>query len=388
LVFLKRSLPMPWQEVSTMQLRTEFVVLAEQGGYIRQLCRRFGISPTTAYKWLERHRQGTSLEEHSRRPLHSPTRSSEAIEAAIVALRQAHPAWGARKLRRRLMELGQAMPSASTVHAILARHGCIRPEASAAAKPYIRFEHPAPNDLWQMDFKGHFALGAARCHPLTVLDDHSRYSLCLAACTEESGPTVRAHLIATFRRYGLPQRMSMDNGPPWGEADVAYTAFDVWLMKQGIRVGHSRPRHPQTQGKDERFHRTLKAELLQARTFEHLAGAQHAFDLWRSLYNHERPHQALGLDTPDRHYHASTTEYRERPPQPEYANPARVRRVCEGGRISWKTHTYRVGKAFVGEPVELRHSTDERYLDVYWSIHRIARIDLAQHTSVHGRSLP
>ena len=379
---------MPWQEVSTMQLRTEFVVLAEQDGRIRQLCRRFGISPTTAYKWLKRHRQGASLEEHSRRPLHSPARSSETIEAAIVGLRQAHPAWGGRKLRRWLMERGQAMPSTSTVHAILARHGCIRPEASAAAKPYLRFEHPAPNDLWQMDFKGHFALRDGRCHPLTVLDDHSRYSLCLAACTQESATTVRAHLIATFRRYGLPRCMSMDNGPPWGEAGAVYTALEVWLMKQGIGVGHARPYHPQTQGKDERFHRTLKCELLQGCTFEHLAAAQHAFDHWRTLYNHERPHQALALDTPARHYRVSATEYREHPPQPEYADPARVRRVYDGGRILWKAHLYRVGKAFVGEPVELRHCTDERYLDVYWSIHRIARIDLAEHTSIHGRKLP
>jgi transposase InsO family protein len=370
-----------------MQLRTEFVVLAEQGGHIRQLCRRFGISPTTAYKWLERHRQGVGLQEGSRRPAHSPARSSDTIETAIVALRQAHPVWGARKLRRRLTELGHAMPSASTVHAILVRHGCIGAEASAAAKPWVRFEHPAPNDLWQMDFKGHFALHHGRCHPLTVLDDHSRYSLCLAACAEESGVTVRAHLIATFRRYGLPRRMSMDNGAPWGDTGVAYTALDVWLMKQGIRVGHSRPYHPQTQGKDERFHRTLKAELLQAHTFEHLAAAQHAFDQWRSLYNHERPHQALALDTPGRHYRASAAEYREHPPQPEYADPARVRPVYDGGRILWKAHLYRVGKAFVGEPVELRHSTDERYLDVFWSVHRIARIDLAEHTSIHGRKL-
>jgi hypothetical protein len=158
-------------------------------------------------------------------------------------------------------------------------------------------------------------------------------------------------------------------------------------MKQGIRVGHSRPYHPQTQGKDERFHRTLKAELLQAHTFEHLAAAQHAFDHWRSLYNHERPHQALALDTPGRHYRASAAEYREHPPQPEYADPARVRPVYDGGRILWKAHLYRVGKAFVGEPVELRHSTDERYLDVFWSVHRIARIDLAEHTSIHGRKL-
>jgi transposase InsO family protein len=371
-----------------MQLRTEFIALVEQGGNVRQLCRRFGISPTTAYKWLGRHRQGACLADRSRRPARSPGRSEAATEQAVLALRQAHPAWGARKLKRRLTDQGHVMPAVSTVHAILVRHGCISEQASAAATPWQRFEHPSPNDLWQMDFKGHFALRDGRCHPLTVLDDHSRYNLCLAACADESAATVRAHLIATFRHYGVPRRMTMDNGAPWGDTGAGYTALDVWLLKQGIAVSHSRPYHPQTQGKDERFHRTLKAELLQGRRLDDLDAAQHAFDHWRGLYNHERPHDALALDVPARHYRASPAEYRERPPAPEYDDPQRVRRVQDGGRIHWSGHTYRVGTAFSGEPVALRHLIDERYLEVYWCTHRIARLDLVEHTSIYGRKLP
>lgn len=380
---------MPWQEVSTMQLRHEFVLLVEQGSPVRSLCRRFGISPTTAYKWLDRHRCGTGLADRSRRPEHSPARSDAAVEAAVLGVRQAHPQWGARKLRRWLSERGHTMPAASTVHAILVRYGCITPAATAAAQPWQRFQHAAPNDLWQMDFKGHFGLrDGGRCHPLTVLDDHSRYSVCLAACAGERGDTVRAHLIATFRRYGVPRRMSMDNGPPWGDTGAAYTALDVWLMKQGIRVSHSRPYHPQTQGKDERFHRTLNIELLQGRQFEHLAASQRAFDHWRGLYNTERPHAALALDPPVRHYQVSPVAYREQPRPPEYGDPARVRRVQAGGWIRWRQSPYRVGKAFVGEPVEVRPTLDERQVEVYWAVHRIARIDVFTHTSIHGRHLP
>lgn len=378
---------MPWQEVSTVQSRIEFVALAEQGGNIRQLCRRFGISPTTAYKWLGRHRTGADLADRSRRPVHSPQRVEASTEQAVLALRQAHPNWGARKLKRRLTDLGHTLPAASTVHAILVRQGCISAHASEAATPFQRFEHPAPNDLWQMDFKGHFALREGRCHPLTVLDDHSRYSLCLAACTEESAVTVRQHLIATFRRYGLPRRMTMDNGAPWGDTGH-YTALDVWLMKQNIAVSHSRPYHPQTQGKDERFHRTLKAEVLQGLMPGDRQSTQRALDHWQHVYNHERPHEALALDVPARHYRASSIEYRERPAPPEYDDPKRVRRVQIDGWIHWAGHTYRVGTAFTGEPVALRPLTDERYLDVYWSTRRIAQIDLVQHSSIFGRKPP
>lgn len=380
---------MPWQEVSTMQLRSEFVRLVEQGSAVRPLCRRFGISPSTAYKWLARYRTGTDLADQSRRPHQSPTRTQAAIEAQVLALRVKHPAWGARKLRRRLLDQGQAMPAPSTVHAILCRHERVSAAASTVATPFQRFEHAAPNDLWQMDFKGHVAMRARRCHPLTVLDDHSRFSLCLAACGDETLSTVRGHLIATFRRYGLPQRMTMDNGSPWGDTNHGgFTALDVWLMKQHIRVSHSRPYHPQTQGKDERFHRTLNIELLQGVIHDDLTHAQRDFDAWRGIYNQERPHEALGLAVPASRYCTSAREYCENPTPPEYANPKCVRRVTDGGLLYWRGRTYRVGKAFIGESVEVRATANERLADIYWSTTRIAQLDLIDHTSISGRRLP
>src|SRR6185312_194066 len=132
-----------------------------------------------------------------------------------------------------------------------------------------RFEYPAPNLVWQMDFKGHFAVRhGRRCHPLTVIDDHSRYALCLAACANQQSETVERWLTSTFHRYGLPDALLVDNGAPWGDGPAqSWTKLGIWLLKLGINIIHSRPYHPQTRGKNERFHRTLKAEVLSLQSF-------------------------------------------------------------------------------------------------------------------------
>src|SRR5262249_318454 len=163
-------------------------------------------------------------------------------------------------------------PSVSTVTAILGRHGRIDAAESVKRQAFERFERAAPNELWQMDYKGHFTLAQGRCHPLTVIDDHSRYALGLRACRDESQPTGKGEVGGIFRRYGLPERMLMDNGPPWGAggAGQGHTRLGVWLLELGIAVSHGRPYHPQTQGKDERFHRTLKAEAIGRRQFADL----------------------------------------------------------------------------------------------------------------------
>jgi len=246
---------MPWSEKSIMEQRREFVMLFEQDGVNRRaLCRRFGISPETGYALVRRYRhQGEAgLADHSRRPQQSPARTPQAMEALVLSVRREHPCWGGRKIGRRLRDLGHAeVPSASTITEVLRRHQQIDPAASAARERPQRFERAAPNELWQMDFKGHFPLAHGRCHPLTVLDDHSRYALGIRACGDETGDTVQGELTAIFRRYGLPDCMLMDNGSPWGSsnAEHRYTGFELWLMELGIAVTHGRPYHPQTQGK-------------------------------------------------------------------------------------------------------------------------------------------
>ena len=202
-----------------MDLRLEFVMLAEQpGANVSALCRRFGISRKTGYKWLSRARSGPmDLSDLSRRPRSSPRRTPKGMEASVLAVRSDHPCWGGRKIARRLADLGETdVPAPSTVTAILRRHGVALGQAGTPAA-FQRFERLRPNELWQMDFKGHFALAQGRCHPLTVLDDCSRFNLCLAACGNEQGETVQGHLRAAFRRYGLPEWIIVDNGSPWGD---------------------------------------------------------------------------------------------------------------------------------------------------------------------------
>ena len=221
---------MPWEERSIMSSRRELVLLAGQAGANKQaLFRRYGIRPRIGYKWLGRYAaEGEAgLADRSTRPHSSPGRTPAAMEAKVIGLRLEHPCWGGRKLKRRLAELGErGVPSASTITAILHRHGLIDPEEGARHKAFRRFERPAPNELWQMDYKGHFPMAAGRCHPLTVLDDHSRFALAVAACADERAVTVQAVLTGVFRRYGLPERMLMDNGSPWGDGpDQPWTGF-------------------------------------------------------------------------------------------------------------------------------------------------------------------
>jgi transposase InsO family protein len=322
-----------------MSLRQEFVTLAHgESVNFRDLCRRFGISPKTGSKWVRRSRQGgdAALADRSRRPHHSPGRTAAATEQAVLALRARHPAWGGRKLRARLQALGQAdVPAARTITAILGRHGLLGGRAGQP-RDFVRFEQAAPNDLWQRDFKGHVGLAdGRRCHPLTVLDDHSRFALGLRACADEQGATVQRELTELFGVYGLPGRMLMDNGSPWGDdPDNPYTPLTVWLLRLGVRVTHGRPYHPQTQGQDERFHRTLQAEVLTGGPFADLAAAQRRFDAWRAVYNLERPHEGLGLQVPARRYRPSPRPFPEALPPVAYGPADVVRRVQEGGWFS------------------------------------------------------
>lgn len=374
---------MPWEEVSVMSQRKEFVELA-QGEEInlRELCRRFGISPTTGYKWLGRFRVGgeAGLADLPRRPHHSPGRTGPEIEEMLLKVRDAHPAWGGRKLRAWLSARGhELLPSPSTITAILRRHDRIDPAEGVKHQAWQRFEHLEPNQLWQMDFKGHFATVEGRCHPLTVLDDHSRFSLGLEACGDEGTQTVRQRLTKIFRRYGLPERMVMDNGSPWGhDADHPYTLLTVWLLRLGIGVSHGRPYHPQTQGKDERFHRTLKAEVLQGTTFKDLKHCQVAFDDWRGVYNLERPHQALGMATPASRYRVSHRPFPEQLPPVEYSPEDQVRRVQDQGRVSWKRRQVKISTAFKGLQVAIRPTSTDGLWDLFFMTNRICQIDLRQ----------
>ncbi len=376
---------MSWKECDRVSLRREFVALARQDGInVAQLCRRFGISRPTGYKWLKRFaREGLDgLQDRSRRPnrLRCPTRAQ--MEAAVLAVRQEHPAWGGRKIRARLKALGHSdVPAASTVTAILHRHGRIAPEESKKRKALTRFEYPRPNDLWQMDFKGEFKMLNRRwCYPLTVLDDHSRYSLEIGACANQRRVTVVARLAGVFRRYGLPWAMLMDNGKPWGcpHGRLGWSKLAVWLIRLDIRVIHGRPRHPQTQGKEERFHRTLKTELLVGRAIEDLPEAQGLFDPWRRMYNCDRPHEALDLEVPASRYVISDRSYPESLPPLEYDLTFEVRRPNPVGQFGFHARQCKTSEAFAGLSIGLRRTIDDGVWSVHLGRHRVGWLDLRE----------
>lgn len=374
---------MPWEHVTVEQCRQDFVRLAlAPDANISQLCARFGISRNTGYKWINvfKGTPGSALSDRSRRPHHSPKQSNSAVEQQVLQLRLQLPGWGGRKIAYKLAKDWDLHVAPSTVTSILHRHGLIAPAASQGAQPWQRFEHDQPNRLWQMDFKGHFPTQAQRCHPLTIIDDHSRYNVLLAACGNERGATVQEQLERVFRRYGLPAQINTDNGPPWGSGGQGeLTRLGVWLIRLGIRLSYSRPLHPQTNGKCERFHRTLKAELLANRVFADLDQAQQAFDRWRRLYNHERPHEALGMKTPSDRYRLSPVNMPETLPAVEYGPEDQVRKVQDGGWLSWKGRQFRVGKALQGEHVAVRPTkeVDGRYV-LYFCHQCLGSIDLKQ----------
>jgi transposase InsO family protein len=362
-----------------MDSRGEFLILAGvEGANMSALCRRFAISRKTGYKWLGRSWSSDGLADRSRRPVASPGRTALATEAAVLEVRALHPTWGGRKIRRRLVDLGGvAVPAASTISEILRRHGLIDPEEARRHTAFQRFEHERPNALWQMDFKGHFALGAGRCHPLTVLDDHSRFSICLAACDNERTDTVQEQLTARFQRYGLPERINVDNGSPWGAGPgYRFTRLTVWLARLAIKVSHSRPYHPQTNGKDERFHRTLNADVIQGQLFGDIPQCQGAFDRWRTIYNTERPHEAIGMAVPASRYRVSPRAFPGTLPEPQYRPDDIVRKVQKGGEVHFKGRVFELPKALIGQPVGFRETQTDGLWEVVFAAHDITQVDL------------
>jgi transposase InsO family protein len=381
---------MPWQEHTIMSERVEFLQLAEQASLpFATLCERFGISRKTGYKWLGRAQQGVALVDQSRRPVQSPTRTPVDIEAKVVALRQRYPVWGGRKIAALLRRAGEVnVPAPSTITHILRRHGLLHERVAGEGGRYHRFEHEAPNHLWQMDFKGDFALVRGRCYPLTVLDDHSRFNVVLQAGSTMQANRVRTVLIGAFERYGLPVRMNMDNGSPWGSPSAAehgLSQLSIWLIRLGIAVSFSRPAHPQTNGKEERFHRTLKTELLQRRVIRDLKQAQRLFDDWRLCYNSLRPHDSLNLDVPASRYRPSERPYPRTLPPIEYAADDEVCSVGWNGVMKWRGHRFKVSSALKDLPVAIRVQQDGSYHAFFCHYH-MGKIDRETQV-IHRRKL-
>jgi transposase InsO family protein len=368
---------MPWNKESLLDQREELVRRALSGEVrVTELCETVGISRKTAYKWLGRYHTGGVgwSRDHSRRPFHSPGQTSEELEWLVLAVRDEVPAWGGRKIRQVLLNRGfSPVPSASTVTEILRRHGRLSPVR--CQRDYVRFERERPNELWQMDFKGSIRTGSGPCHPLTVVDDHSRYSVCVSACCNQREETVRPVLVSVFQEYGLPEGILSDNGSCWGSSDSRYTKLGAWFLRLGIGIHHGGAYHPQTQGKNERFNRTLKAEALSGREFSDGRACQSAFDDFRRRYNHDRPHESLGMSVPASRYVRSDRVYPERLSPLEYCPGDLVRVVNAGGLLHFRSDFYSVGRAFSGDPVGLRPTDGDGVYEVYYGWHRVGVID-------------
>jgi transposase InsO family protein len=370
---------MSWQEKNRVSLRKEFVLQAEKSdANMAELCRRYEISRKTGYKWLHRYQQGEPLADQSKCPRSSPKQLSKEVIRQIIELREKYPYWGARKIQAILSRTETSdIPAKSSIHKILKKYGYIKDE-KATNNHYQRFEHEAPNHLWQMDFKGHFAYEKGRCFPLTILDDHSRFSLALHACLNEQGETVKPILIEVFRRYGLPERINVDNGNPWGSLYecARYTTFSKWLIRTGVQVSYSRPAHPQTNGKEERFHRTLKLELLNANYFRDLEEIQQKFNDWRAIYNLERPHEGIGMQVPAERYKPSYRQYPEVLPQIEYSDDYMIKKVDCRGRIHINARQIFVGMPFAKEPLGIRHQGHSDIIELYYCHQKLGEMDL------------
>lgn len=360
---------MAWGAVNVSQKRLEFVVrAASRQEAMRVLCREYGISPETGYKWLNRYLEAghlAAVQEQSRRPLHSPGKTSASVERQVVALRRKHPDWGAKKLRILLVAEGIDLP-VITVHRILLRNELVQPEDRRRPAPH-RFERARPNELWQMDYKGVPAAVSAQLVPLSIIDDHSRYLTALAPLPNTGAEVLLALLPKVFAECGLPEAMLVDHGTPWWNSQSAWglTRVSLWLMKQDIEILHSGIRHPQTQGKVEASNRSIQRQLRYRGWPERFQDWPDWLRNFREEWNHLRPHEALQMTTPASRWHPSCRPYEAEPRAYDYPAGAVVRRIAEHGQLWFEKRAFSGPAALAGEDVAIRHFHQDRYLVTY-----------------------
>jgi transposase InsO family protein len=358
---------MPWKRTDVGEQRVKFVVRAVSGKEcMTELCREFGISRPTGYRWRRRFEQShsvTGVVERSRRPARSPWRTEPNKEERVGMLRRQY-GWGAKKIEVLLREEGTPL-TVTTINRILKRRGWVAKKDSNA--PALqRFERSAPNQLWQMDGKGEYRSSDGTCYPLSILDDHSRYAVGLYGLAAFSAEQVYPCLIRTFERYGMPEAMLMDHGTVWWGTSNGYglTWLSVRLIEQGIRLYYGRVRHPQTQGKVERFHRTLEEAMRHRGKPQWMAEWPAALEEFQQIYNERRPHEALGMKRPVERYRASARAYRAEPPEWEYPDGSIVRRLNTQGFLYWQGENWFVSEALAGRRVRVE-SVEELLLVSY-----------------------
>jgi putative transposase len=374
---------MPWKEHGVMGERFRFVEDWESGDWsMAELCRFYGVTRATGYKWVYRYEAGglEGLEDRSRAPHHHPNEVSQKMEELVIAIREKHPSWGAPKIRARLErdQPGQPIPAESTIGAILKRNGLTvarkpRRKSRPASEPLAHAG--APNAVWCADYKGWFRTAdARRIDPLTISDAYSRYLFRCQALAAADYAHSKPVFEAAFREYGLPERLRTDNGAPFGSnGESGLTGLSVWWIKLGIVPEHIAPGKPQQNGRHERMHRTLKQETASPPASNRRA-QQERFDRFRREYNEERPHEALGQQTPASYYQPSSRSYPERLRPIEYPADWQKRRVSDGGQMRWLGESVFVAHALEGEFVGLEPVADDQWR-VWFSFYQVGVLD-------------
>jgi transposase InsO family protein len=363
---------MPWKETCVVDQRLRFIAAVQEDprGNFTRLCERFGVARSVGYKWVARYRElgPAGLEDRDPVARECPHRTPPNAEDRVVALRKRYPFDGPKKLRQRLLDIdesGIVVPAASTIGDILERNGLIRPRRARLRVPpsSTPLGHAqSPNDVWSVDFKGHFAtMDGARCDPLTIVDNTARFLIKCEAVSEPKERPVREQFELAFREFGLPDRIRSDNGPPFASKALGgLSRLSVWWIQLGILPERIEPGHPEQNGRHERLHKTLKEQTASPPAAT-LADQQRAFDRFRAEYNNHRPHEALGQTPPCAHYEPSLRAMPESPREPEYAGDFAVRRLGNSGVLQWQGLTTNVGKLLGRQPVGLKPVDDDEW---------------------------
>ena len=375
---------MPWESRTVEDQRREFAQAAVSCGNFSALCREFGVTRRTGLKWLNRYRECQPLTDRSRRPRTSPSRTPEEVELLILAVRADNPGWGARTIRDVLLAEGyQNIPCAKTVNNILNRYGCISPEESAKRKPFVRFEKEQCNQMWQADFKGEFRMeDGSYCYPLDILDDHSRFAIRVTPLSGTANAVIPVFQGA-FREFGLPDSILSDNGAQFAGFRKGYTQFERWLMDLDVLPVHGRIKHPQTQGKIERFHRSMKQELLNHTAIADIQDAREKLGRWREKYNNLRPHEALGMKRPGEVYEPSQRPYPEEIRKYEYGGQYHVIKVNSWGYVRFGKFQVYLSETMIDQHIEFRPSPDGETFAACYRNYKIAEFDTEDGQLIH-----
>ena len=339
---------MPWKEKTIMEKKIEFVCEWRTGKYtITELCKSFDISRPTAYKIISRFEKDgyNGLREQSRKPrTPHPNQTNEKVIKEILILKEKHKLWGAKKIRQLLFNdfTVDVVPSVITVHNILKKNGLVCPQKHLRrVKPiYPIFDPQKCNEVWSADYKGKFLMGnKIYCHPLTIADSKSRFLFTAKGHYKETLKLAKAEFTKVFRKYGIPKQIHTDNGSPFGSvrAIQRYTQLSYWFIELGIIPVFSDPAHPEQNGRHERMHRDLKAACANPSAYD-LKAQQRSLNRFVKEYNHVRPHEALGFNTPASVHSFSTRPFPEKIPDFYYNSNMKVLKVTQNGAIRWKSY--------------------------------------------------